>query len=290
MRHGSFFNGIGGFQIAALALGWTNVFHSEIDKWCNQVTKKNFPKSINVGNVQTADFTIFRDTIDIISGGDPCQPHSVAGLGKGTGDERFLWPEMFRATREILPAAVVNENVSGSVANGVLDLKIDDLESLGYSCQPYNIPAAAVGALHQRERIWLVAYHADRDAELRESRIIHQQNEKEKLQEWEQIPFSWEPVDLWIDDTDADAQRFKKQHATTFAGICEEGLGRYFGFGAHPHGNIPRDVIESGIIRMLDGLPEGMDYADRNKRIKALGNAIAWPVAYEIFRSIDLHN
>lgn len=254
-----------------------------------RLLKKNFPSSINIGDVRTADFTVFRDKINRISGGDPCQPHSVAGLGKGTEDDRFLWPEMFRGIRDIFPATVVNENVVGSVANGVLDLKIDDLESLGYSCQPYNIPAAAVGALHQRERIWLVAYHSDRDAELRKSRIIQQQNEKEKLQEWEQIPFSWEPVDLWIDDTNPDIKRFQKQHATTFTGICEEGLGRYFGFGTHPHGNIPRNIIESGIIRMLNGLPEGMDYADRNKRIKALGNAIAWPVAYELFRSIDLN-
>lgn len=287
MRHGALFNGIGGFQIAAAACGWINVLHSEIDSFCNEVVRRKFPNSINVGDVTTADFTIFRGIIDVLSGGDPCQPHSVAGLGKGKADVRFLWPSMFRAIRQIQPPWVVNENVGGSVANGILDLKIDDLESAGYTCQAYNIPAEALGALHQRERIWLIAHNADFDANNRESRKEDRPQEKELLSKRNEIRLIGEPVDLWPNDSYAYSERFEEQHPTDESGIFTKGMGRYFGFGSNPHGNIPRDIIKSGIIRMLDGLPEGMDYADRNKRVKAIGNAIVWEVAYEIFKAIE---
>lgn len=292
MTHGSLFSGIGGFDLAAEWMGWENVFHCEKDIYCRRLLKKLFPKSILLNDIKTADFTIFRGIIDIITGGDPCQPNSVAGLGKGTADDRFLWPEMFRAIREIQSAWVTNENVVGSVSNGVLDIKINDLGSLGYSCQAYNIPAEAVGALHQRERIWLVAYNADFDRNNKASRQISGSEEKEQALERQQheVYKFGEPVDLWINNTNADIKRFKKFNASQESEIFTEGLSRYFGFGADAHGNFTRDEIKSGIIRMLNGLPEGMDYNERGKRIKALGNSIVPQVVFEIFKGIEESN
>lgn len=288
MRHGSLFSGIGGFDLAAKWMGWENVFHCEIDKYCQRVLKKRFKNTALHEDIRTTDFSIYKGRIDILTGGDPCQPHSVAGLGKGEADERFLWPEMFRAFRQSQPAWGVNENVVGSVANGVLDRKIDDLESIGYTCQAYNISAESVGALHQRERIWLVAYNADVDRNNKASRKIQRPKEGEGLEkERHKIHESWEPVDLRVFNPDADIERLKELDNAKESETFTERLSRYFGFGAAPHGNITRNAIESGIVGMLNGLPEGMDYANRNQRIKTAGNAIVPELVYEIFKAIE---
>jgi DNA (cytosine-5)-methyltransferase 1 len=159
MRCGHLFNGVGGFALSASWMGWENVFHCEIDEFCNKVMAKNFPDSIQHGDIKTTDFTIYRGRIDLITGGDPCQPSSRAGKKKGKKDERYLWPEYRRCIEEIRPAFIVNENVVGTIENGILDEKVNDLEALGYSWwPPLIIPASAMGANHQRERVWLVAY------------------------------------------------------------------------------------------------------------------------------------
>lgn len=159
MKCGHLFNGIGGFAIAASWMGWSNLFHCEIDDFCNDVMNKNFPKSIRYGNIKKQNFSNWLGAIDLISGGDPCQPSSYAGSRKGKADHRYLWPEYLRCITECRPRWVVNENVAGTVSNGILDQKISDLEVNGYtSWPPIIIPASAVGALHIRDRVWLVAY------------------------------------------------------------------------------------------------------------------------------------
>lgn len=159
MRHGSLFNGIGGFQLAAHWMGWENVFSCEIDEYCNKVTKRHFPNCIQHGDIKQTDFTIYRGGCDILTGGDPCQPSSVAGLQKGKEDERYLWLEYKRCIIESQPKVIVNENVTGTITNGILDEKIRDLEIIGYSWwTPFIIPASATGAGHKRDRVWLVAH------------------------------------------------------------------------------------------------------------------------------------
>lgn len=290
IRHGSLFSGIGGFDLAAQWMGWENVFQVEKDKHCLQRLEKLFKYVKRFEDVKSFSGVPFRHLIDILTGGDPCQPHSVAGLGKGTSDDRFLWPEMFRIAQELNVPWIVNENVSGSIANGVLDLKINDLESIGYACQPYCIPAESVGALHQRERVWLVAYNADFHRSNKIARRLSSTEDKQPSMEREQyqVHQPWKPVDLWFDSPHANFERFEEQHPTSVAKRFKEGVSRYFGFGAHTYGHITRDILESGIIRMLNGLPEGMDYAERNQRTKALGNAIVPQIAFEIFKAIDI--
>lgn len=289
MRHGSLFSGIGGFDLAAQWMGWENVFQVEKDKHCLERLQKLFPYVKQYEDVKSFSGKPFRYFIDILTGGDPCQPHSVAGLGKGTKDDRFLWPEMFRIAQELNVTWIVNENVSGSIPNGVLDLKIDDLESVGYTCQAYCIPAESVGALHQRERVWLVAYNADFDRSNQVARSIRGAEAKQSTMERKQhqVHQPWQSVDLWPDVADSDIKRFEKYYNPEVPNYGTQRLSRYFGFSTAPHGNIPRDTIESGIMGMLNGLPEGMDYAERNQRIKALGNAIVPQVAFEIFKAIE---
>lgn len=294
MRHASLFTGIGGFDLAAEWMGWENVFQVEKDKRCLNVLKQRFPNTKRYNDAKSF-YPIthgYNNTIDILTGGDPCQPNSNAGLRKGKDDDRFLWPEMFRVARELNVPWIVNENVSGSISNGILDLKIDDLESAGYTCQAYCIPAEAVGALHQRERVWLIAYNPDSYRDCKITREVFGSEIKAPKLEKEQheVYQPWEPVNLWPANSDPDLQRWEEYHVPTYSQEQKKGSSwhaRYFGFGPNAHGHIHRDIIESGIMGMLNGLPKGMDYADRGQRIKELGNSIVPQVAHEIFKAID---
>jgi DNA (cytosine-5)-methyltransferase 1 len=165
-KHASLFSGIGGFDLAAEWMGWENVFHCEWMPFPRQVLSYHFPKSISYENIITTDFTIHRGSIDILTGGFPCQPYSLAGKRLGKEDERHLWPQMLRAIREIEPTFVVGENVRGLVNwNGgmVFDEVQADLENAGYEVISVMVPACAVGAPHRRDRIWFVAKNIQRD-------------------------------------------------------------------------------------------------------------------------------
>ena len=161
MRHGSLFSGIGGFDLAAEWMGWTNVFHCEMDLFCNRVLKHHFPQSIGYENIKETTFSVHRGDIDILTGGFPCQPYSMAGRRLGKQDERHLWPEMLRAIREIEPTYIVGENVRGLLSwneGVVLDEIYADLEAEGYEVGTFVLPAVGVNAPHKRDRVWIVAY------------------------------------------------------------------------------------------------------------------------------------
>lgn len=111
MKHGSLFSGIGGFELAAQWMGWENVFHCEINPFCQKVLKYHYPNAIGYEDITKTDFTIHRRNIDILTGGFPCQPFSSAGKRLGKDDQRYLWKEMYRAIKEIEPTYIVGENV-----------------------------------------------------------------------------------------------------------------------------------------------------------------------------------
>jgi DNA (cytosine-5)-methyltransferase 1 len=161
MIHASFFSGEGGFDLAAEWMGWRNAFHCEINPFCQTILKHYWPNAVSYTDIRKTDFTQWRGGIDIVSGGFPCQPYSVAGQQLGTEDPRHLWPEYYRAIKEIAPPWVVGENVRGLVSwNGglVFDQVQTDLENAGYEVFPIILPAAGVDAPHKRERIFFIAY------------------------------------------------------------------------------------------------------------------------------------
>ncbi len=154
------FSGIGGF---ALGLDSTGFFETvkfvEKDKYCQKVLRKNFPNipiEEDIKNVKGKEYSA-----DVVVGGFPCQPFSVAGKQKGTNDDRYLWPEMLRLIREIKPEFVIGENVQGiiNLQNGMVLRQVqDELESEGFEVQCFLIPASGIGAWHQRYRVWIVGH------------------------------------------------------------------------------------------------------------------------------------
>lgn len=160
MTHGSLFSGIGGFDLAAEWMGWTNVFHCEFAEFPRKILNHYWPEAISYHDIKTTDFTRHLGAVDIITGGFPCQPYSAAGKRKGKDDDRHLWPEMLRTIREVRPRWVVGENVFGLTTwdgGVVLEEVCADLEAEGYAVQPFILPACALGAPHRRDRVWIIA-------------------------------------------------------------------------------------------------------------------------------------
>lgn len=188
MNHASLFSGIGGAEVAASMMGWQNLFHCEIQEFPRKVLDYWFPNSESYEDITKTNFQKWHGKVDVLTGGFPCQPFSVAGKRKGADDNRYLWPQMLRAIRQIQPTWVVGENVAGiktmvepgqEIKMGRTDYLFEenylyreesrftlekicqDLEAAGYTVQPLNIPACSVGAPHRRERVWIVAHRAD---------------------------------------------------------------------------------------------------------------------------------
>lgn len=227
MRHGSLFSGIGGFDLAAEWMGWENIFHCEWNKFGQKVLKYYWPNAISYDDITKTDFTIHRGNIDILTGGFPCQPYSLAGKRLGKKDERHLWPEMLRAIREIAPSWIVGENVLGLVSwdGGLVFEEVQsDLEAEGYEVQPYVLPAASVNAPHKRDRVWFVAYCNDsRNASLR---CRTDNDRKEKSEEWQ---FSFDEFNRQSNTRNAsnpDSIRLEQREDRTKMGGGQKEMGR----------------------------------------------------------------
>lgn len=252
ITHGSLFSGIGGFDLAAEWAGFENIFQVEKDKFCHRVLEKNFPDGQKYFDIYDFDATQYESTIDIISGGFPCQPFSHAGKKRGSRDDRYLWDEMFRVIREAKPEWVVAENVYGLISNNkgmVLEKVLTDLESEGFETQTFVIPACGKNAPHRRDRTWIVANSESNGNRLQQKRQGLSGNERSSP--------------------------------------------RWAGMGDKPE-NGPQTLAERAwekewldlapeLCRDDDGVSEKLD---KNKAIKALGNAIVPQIAYEIFTSI----
>jgi len=155
------FSGIGGFSLGLERAGMRTVAFCEIDPYCRRVLAKHWPGVPCYDDVRTLTADRLRaDGIvpDVICGGFPCQDVSIAGRGAGIEGERSgLWSEYARIIGELRPRYVIVENVSALLARG-LDRVLGDLAALGYDAEWHCIPASAVGAPHERDRIWIVAY------------------------------------------------------------------------------------------------------------------------------------
>ena len=285
MKHISLFSGGGGFDLAAEWVGWTNVVSCEVEDFQNRILEYYWPEVYHHRDIKTLTGdkinkestkrygSNWRKDGVIITGGFPCQPFSNAGKRKGTEDDRYLWPEMFRIIKEVRPDWVVAENVAAITSmvfpseavkmgtqpnifgedNEIFEVRqeyvihriLKDFESEGYDVQAFIIPAAAVGAPHKRDRIWIIA------------------NTKSKgLQRFEE-------------SRDTNKKRtYKKQF-----------IGRFF------QPTWEKFPTQSPICSGNDGFPyylDGITFPEwRKETLKTFGNAIVPQVAYMIFKTIN---
>ena len=159
MKFGSLFSGIGGIDLGLERAGMTCAWQSEIEPYACQVLKKHWPAIPNVGDIRGIDWTTV-GTVDVVAGGYPCQPFSYAGRRAGADDPRHLWPMFAECLRVVRPRYALLENVSGHLSLGFGDVQAD-LAALGYDTQWDCIPAAAVGAPHLRDRVFVIATRRD---------------------------------------------------------------------------------------------------------------------------------
>ena len=152
------FSGIGGFSLGLESTGsFETIAFVEKDKFCQQVLRKNFPNIPIEDDVRNVKGNKYKP--NVITGGFPCQPFSVAGKRRGTDDDRYLWDETIRIVSETKPKWFIGENVEGiiNIQNGMVFRQIhNDLESENYEVQSIIIPASGIGAWHQRKRVWII--------------------------------------------------------------------------------------------------------------------------------------
>lgn len=304
MNHASLFSGIGGFDLAARWMRWNNIFQVEKDKKCLQILANNFPGTKRYEDIKYFDGKNYRGGIDLISGGFPCQPFSVAGKQRGTADDRYLWPQMLRVIKAINPPYVVCENVTGLV-NLALDQVLSDLEDEAYTTETFIIPACGLNAPHRRDRVWVIAYpHCIG----RDRRSVYRGHIPEEAKEGLADVFDRgndEPIDvahsnhircqggaqqgIIFEETkkrNADeTHRPDSTHASNAYCSKSQDRQRQKQLRGSDSRNIWKEwTSEPPLCGVDDGVPHRLD------RIKALGNAIVPQVAFEIFKSIEFVN
>lgn len=294
MRHLDLFSGIGGFALAVDCI-WHEEENEHIfvewDPFCTAVLKKHWPEAEYHKDIRAFIAGVCdkeRSTIDILTGGFPCQPFSHAGRRKGTDDDRYLWPAMFEAISLFRPRWVIAENVSGIASwneGVVFETVCDDMESKGYEVQPFRIPACAVGAPHRRDRWWFVG-HAKHDGfngtknfESNLARSINNSEGQNKLRQSQRTNSIRKTAPNSIIER---LQRTRKTRARQY------GQSDRARSNQRPDWNQDWTKVATSLCTMDDGVSNGLVRPKgwRNAALKAAGNSIVPQVAEEIMIAI----
>jgi DNA (cytosine-5)-methyltransferase 1 len=261
------FSGIGGFSLGLESTGFfETIGFVEKDKFCQKVLKKHW-SNINIEedirNVKGEKYQA-----DVVTGGFPCQPFSVAGKRKSTADDRYLWDEMLRVIRETKPRWVIGENVEGIVninEGMVLRQVLNDLENEGFKSQCIIIPASGIGAWHQRKRIWIIANSNNNGSYRSQGNATKQSSNEQK----DRLSFR---DDKDVPNTNTGFSIRENEEIQTgrnaFDSIYKSGERQWW-------------ETES----KLRGIPDGLStklHEDRSNRIRALGNSIVPQIARQI--------
>lgn len=278
VTHLDLFSGIGGFALAAQWAGMQTIGFVEIDKYCQRVLAKNFPATpLLADDIHDFDATTLRNSVNIVTGGFPCQPFSLAGLRRGNADDRAIWPQMLRVVSECRPGWVVGENVAG-----IIDLALDDvltsLESESYEAWTVVFPACAVGALHIRQRVFVVAHDSNaehgnckRRRERERSGASDQEREAQKRRV-DSLAFER----LCEAVPNADSKRLKERDAAGGSDGAQFARWQVDARGS-------QWKSEPAIRRVVDGLSRGLDI---RPRLHALGNAVVPQQVYPLLDGI----
>jgi DNA (cytosine-5)-methyltransferase 1 len=289
MRHASLFSGIGGFDLAAEWMGWENVFHCEWMEFPRKVLDYYWPGADSYTDICKTDFKKYANQIDILTGGFPCQPFSLAGKRKGTDDERYLWGEMLRAVQEIKPTYVIAENVFGiaNIDGGLVFEQVClDLEAEGYEVQPFIIPAAAKNAPHRRDRCWFIAYS--------NSNGLNQRNGNDEVntsQRGEYAQRDTEQSNVNGNATDTGSRGMERYGRRSKIGQFQTNEFNKNNCKRQHRMDWEKFPTEPPICSGNDGVStqlDGITFSKwRAESIKGYGNAIVPQVAYEIFKQLQ---
>jgi len=291
------FSGIGGFSLGLESTGFfKTIAFVEKDKFCQKVLQKNFPNIPIEDEVRNVKGEKYRS--DVITGGFPCQPFSVAGKRRGTDDDRFLWDETIRIVSEQKPKWFIGENVEGiiNIQDGMVFRQIhDDLENESFEVQSLIIPASGVGAWHQRKRVWIIGCNKKNISNTDNIRSVRVQKPKEEI-----IGGSKATFNPSSSHDVSNTQRNEHQHST----IKQSRENKIWRFHTAEKKQATHDIrsktsrcdgisekteswweAQSDILRNVDGLSYELD-KDRANRIKSLGNSIVPQIAREIGKAI----
>ena len=287
------FSGIGGFSLGLERAGFETIAFCEIDPYARKVLHKHWPDTPIHKDVRKLNGNWYRNSIDVVCGGYPCQPFSAAGKRNGHEDDRHLWPEMLRIITQARPSWVIAENVNGHITLG-LDQVLTDLEIEGYSARPVIIPACGVNAPHRRERIWIIANANSKtdgfkfkhekkwnDIE-REISNVANSNGSRELQQERSEQEQWNGVsDSSKDVSNTNSDRLERIALTgedkrTSSEIVTRGSAARGIDQAWEHW-----AVEPDVGRVANGVPSRVD------RIRCLGNAVVPQIPEIIGRAIN---
>ena len=267
LKHLELFSGVGGFSLGLERTGgFETVAFCEIDPFCQKVLKKHWPDVPIHEDVRTLDYD---GPVDIITGGYPCQPFSLAGKRKGTEDDRHLWPAMFELIKKHRPRWVIGENVPGHIHMGIDDV-LADLEGEDYHCRVFVIPACAVDAPHRRDRVWIIANAVRSGIEAGTNRKRREEGSiSDRRSAWPNVAHSWSGGHRKRGNCDK-TQRGKSSTETQLDGSSadvadskQQGLERYTRNGAGGNKSRRQQEEQDGSIskgglrgRQCEWLPE----------------------------------
>lgn len=257
VTHLDLFSGIGGFALSAQWAGFETIGFSEVDPYCCKLLKQHWPDVHNYGDIKTANFTNIRG-VDLLTGGFPCQPFSIAGKKRGKEDDRHLWPSMLSVIKQVKPTYILGENVTGIIGME-LDNVLIDLEAIGYTTWPIIVPACAVDARHQRKRVWILAYSESFGRN------------------------GWSEINGWNEERALHQSQRSSEMVSKTNGERLEGQRKISSrtrTKQHDTSNSCRWEPEPSICRVAHGIP------NRSHRLKGLGNAIVPQVAYQILKCL----
>lgn len=268
---GSLFTGIGGLDLGLERAGMQIRWQVEIDPYCNSVLEKHWPGVKRYGDIRELKGDELEE-VELICGGFPCQPVSKSGKRRGSADERWLWPEFIRIVRKVRPRYILVENVPGLLSidsGGLMGQVLGDMAACGYRSEWDCISAQSVGALHRRDRIFIVSYSDD-------GRHIHLSHEEH---------------------TDALGVKTQSHIGESRSHISDDDSDRCQGREISIFSGQPRQAIsdsewcrwwdaEPEVDRVVDGLSTRMD----RDRLEALGNAVVPQVAEYIGGLIVNHD
>ena len=295
------FSGIGGFSLGLESTGFfETIAFVEKDKFCQKVLKKNFKNITIEGDIRNVKGSNYK--ADVITGGFPCQPFSVAGKRKGTDDDRYLWDETIRVVKECKPRWFIGENVEGiiNIQDGMVLRQVqDDLETEGFKVQCLVIPASSIGAWHQRKRVWILAY-SNNNGSYRQKRNETKQSSNEQKDRLsfrddkdvsnsdskrsqgfnnQQEP-SEQKLGFTSNNHDENVWNTKStRQSSSSMGPGKGKFGRASSWGKQCESNWWKAQSK------LCGVPNGLSYEldkDRANRIKSLGNSIVPPIARQL--------